>query len=85
MATFQHIHVIINPASGRNEPILNTLNTVWQPHDLNWQVSITHKLGDGARYARQAIESGAELIVAYGGDGTVRDVASGMIDRKSVV
>jgi diacylglycerol kinase (ATP) len=81
MATFQHIHVIINPASGRNEPILNTLNTVWQPHDLNWQVSITHKLGDGARYARQAIESGAELIVAYGGDGTVRDVASGMIDQ----
>ena len=76
---FERVHVIINPASGGDEPILNTLNDVWHPHGLDWQVSITHKLGDGARYARQAVEAGADLIVAYGGDGTVRDVASGMI------
>lgn len=75
----KNIHVIINPASGNNEPILNTLNEVWHAHDVRWQVSITQQLGDGARFAREAIENGAELIVAYGGDGTLRDVASGMI------
>ena len=27
----KHIHIVVNPASGKNEPILNTLNDVFHP------------------------------------------------------
>ncbi|MBZ0297664.1 MAG: diacylglycerol kinase family lipid kinase [Anaerolineae bacterium] len=76
---FQKIHVIINPASGQDEPILNTLNNVFQEYDIEWDVSITHQFGDGERHARAAIEAGCDLIAAYGGDGTMADVANAVI------
>lgn len=40
-APYQKIHVVINPASGKGEPIINTLNDVFQQHNIDWEVSIT--------------------------------------------
>lgn len=77
---FKTIHVVINPASGNNEPILNTINDVFREQAVNWDVSITHEDGDGAKHAREAVERGCDLVMAYGGDGTVLDVATGLID-----
>ena len=77
---FQKIQVIINPASGWNEPILNTLNDVFKNTDVHWDVSITHTAGDGARLAHHAVESGCDLVMAYGGDGTQLDVAEGLLN-----
>lgn len=80
---FKNIHFIINPAAGRNRPILNTINDVFAPYDLQWDVSITLKEGDGKRHAERILRQGAvDLIVAYGGDGTVMDVANAMVGSK---
>ena len=78
---FQNIHIIINPASGNNEPILNRLNDVFKNSSLKWQVSITQKVGDGEKQAQEAIKNACDLVAVYGGDGTVLDVASGMINQ----
>jgi YegS/Rv2252/BmrU family lipid kinase len=77
---YKRIQIIINPAAGNDEPVLNIINDVLKSHDIDWQVSITHKSGDGAMFAKKAIADGVDLVVAYGGDGTLLDVASGMID-----
>ncbi|MFC2026228.1 diacylglycerol/lipid kinase family protein [Chloroflexota bacterium] len=69
------IHLIINPASGQPQPILNQINDVCYPAGVLWGVSITQKSGDATRFARQAIDEGAEVLGAYGGDGTVMEVA----------
>ena len=69
---FKRIHVVINPAAGKNEPILNTLNSVFRDYALKWDVSITQSNDEGQRQAREAVEGGADLVVAYGGDGTIR-------------
>jgi YegS/Rv2252/BmrU family lipid kinase len=69
------IHLIINPASGQPQPILNQLNDVFHPAGVEWGISLTQKSGDATRYTRQAIAGGAEAIGAYGGDGTVMEVA----------
>ncbi len=69
------MHIVINPASGQPQPILNQINDVFYPADVEWDVSITQKSGDAARFARQAIAEGAEVVGAYGGDGTVMEVA----------
>ncbi len=76
---YQNVKIIINPAAGRDEPILNTLETVFRDHDLQWRVDITHDLGDGKRLAQAAIQDGCDLIAAYGGDGTLMDVANGVV------
>lgn len=76
---FSSIHVVINPAAGQDEPILNTLNRVFTDYDVSWSVSITHEDGDGEHRAQAAVEEGADLVMAYGGDGTVMEVASGLI------
>jgi YegS/Rv2252/BmrU family lipid kinase len=80
MPRYQRIHVIINPASGGNEPVLNTLNDVWQPHDIDWSVSVTHGPDDARDQARAARERGVDLVAAYGGDGTLLSAAVGLLD-----
>lgn len=72
------IHVIINPASGQPEPILNTLNSVFHPAGIDWDVFITKASGDAERLARQAAGAGVDVVAAYGGDGTVMEVARGL-------
>ena len=73
------MHVVINPAAGQPEPILHILNSVFHPAGVEWEVSITHEFGDATRQARQAAEHGADIVVAYGGDGTVMEVANGLV------
>ncbi|MGE0491967.1 MAG: diacylglycerol kinase family protein [Vulcanimicrobiota bacterium] len=76
---YQRIHVIINPASGKDEPILNPLNDIFTPRGLDWQVHLTRQAGDGTRLARQALEAGADVIACYGGDGTLMEVANALV------
>lgn len=75
---YNHIHVVINPAAGRDEPILNTLNDVFRKYQVDWDVSITKKFGDATEFARRAAESGADLVAGYGGDGTQMEIANGL-------
>jgi diacylglycerol kinase (ATP) len=77
---FSKVHVVINPASGQPEPILNTLNDVFHPADIDWSVSVTRASGDATRAARGAADGGTDLVAAYGGDGTAMEVAEGLID-----
>jgi len=74
------VKVIINPAAGRPEPILSVLNDVFAPAGIDWEVDITHKSGDGVIAARQAADEGYDLIGAYGGDGSVSEVVSGLAE-----
>ena len=69
------VQVIINPAAGQPDTILNKLNAVFHEAGIHWDVSITHESGDATRLAKEAIEAGADVVCAYGGDGTVMEVA----------
>jgi YegS/Rv2252/BmrU family lipid kinase len=74
------VKVIINPAAGKPEPILSVLNDVFAPAGIDWEVDITHKSGDGVAAARQAADEGYDLVAAYGGDGSVAEVVSGLAE-----
>jgi YegS/Rv2252/BmrU family lipid kinase len=77
------IHIIINPASGQPQPILNTLNSVFHPLGIDWDVLITKESGDAERFARQAAASGVDVVAAYGGDGTVMEAARGLFGTQT--
>lgn len=73
------VHVIVNPAPSKRIPLLWTLNHHFRGAGIQWEVSVTQGKGDGASLARRALDSGAEVVGAYGGDGTVMEVASGLV------
>lgn len=77
------IHVIINPASGQPQPILHTLNSVFHPAGIDWDVFITKESGDAERFARQASTLGVDVVAAYGGDGTVMEAARGLFGTQT--
>ncbi|MFW5696153.1 MAG: diacylglycerol/lipid kinase family protein [Phototrophicaceae bacterium] len=77
---FEHIHLIINPASGQPEPILQNVNKVLHPAGVCWSVSVTTAHSDGTALARQAVEEGTDLVMVYGGDGTVKSVVNGLVE-----
>lgn len=72
------IQVIINPVSGKPEPVLNAINSVFHPAGVKWPVLITQQAGDAERWAREAAEAGVDIVAAYGGDGTIMEAASGL-------
>ena len=79
------IHVVINPASGQPQPILHTLNRVFRTAKVDWSISITQQSGDAESFARQAAASGADVVAAYGGDGTVMEVARGLLGSQALM
>jgi YegS/Rv2252/BmrU family lipid kinase len=76
---YQKIHVIINPVSGKDQPIINVLNDLFYQYGVEWDISITKKYGDAMKFARQAAEAGCDLVAGYGGDGTQHEVANGLM------
>jgi YegS/Rv2252/BmrU family lipid kinase len=59
--------------------MLTIFNKVFREAGVDWDVSITKQAGDGFRQAQAAVNGGADAVAAYGGDGTVAEVASALI------
>ena len=77
---YRRVHVVVNPASGKDEPILNVLNDVFRQHGVSWDISVTHAYGDAKAQARAAIADGVDLVAGYGGDGTQHEIANAVLD-----
>lgn len=82
---YPKIHVVINPAAGKDEPVLNVLNDVFSQHGVDWSVSVTKGFGEATQFAREAAAAGADLVAAYGGDGTQHEVANGLLGTTAVM
>ena len=75
--------MVINPAAGRDEPVLNTINDVFVEHGVQWDAGITHGPGDARRLAAKAAEEGYDIVAGYGGDGTQMEVVNGLLGTES--
>ncbi len=76
---FKKLCVIINPAAGVDRPILGNLNTVLKDTGMKWDIEVTHQAGDAQRLAKEAVAKGYDVVAAHGGDGTVMEVAYGLL------
>jgi diacylglycerol kinase (ATP) len=76
---YQRIHVVVNPASGNDEPVLSILNDVFSQYGVDWDISVTHKYGDAGEQALAAIAGGVDMVAGYGGDGTQHEVANAVV------
>ena len=77
--------VIINPLSGhgRRQSQVDAhtalAHEVLTAHGLSVTIRPTTKAGDARAFAGEAVEVGCDLVVAWGGDGTINEVASALI------
>ncbi|MBI5378807.1 MAG: diacylglycerol kinase family lipid kinase [Nitrospirae bacterium] len=71
--------VILNPAArGARASLGEAIARLLQREGLRVELRLTQGRGEGTILARQAVQAGADLVVAAGGDGTVNEVADGL-------
>jgi YegS/Rv2252/BmrU family lipid kinase len=77
---------ILNPISGprkRAKKVVNLINKSMSISDSQYEFAFTSGPGDATRIARQAAAQEIEMVVAAGGDGTVNEVATGLVHSQS--
>lgn len=82
MKKIKKIHIIINPASGKFEPTLSIINSAFKDTDIDWEISITKKAGDGLKLVKELADK-VDITAVYGGDGTVTEVLGGIMETKT--
>ena len=76
------VYVIANPAAGQGNFDIKDLNSRFSSAGIEWEVWFTKAFGDGAVLARRALEEGADVVAAYGGDGTVAEVGGALAQSR---
>lgn len=73
--------LIFNPTSGRQQGESRVPRIVERLRLGGFDVAAqpTTAAGDGTRLARLAVDEGVEVVFALGGDGTLREVAAGLL------
>jgi len=76
-----HAHVILNPAAGRGAAGRAESVVARAFRAQGWAVDVarTEGPGHGQELAAQAVKQGARHVIAVGGDGTVHEVANGLL------
>lgn len=75
------LHFIVNPIAGKGQSVLDEAFLTKHFTDGNNQiaVSVSEYPGHATLLAKEALEAGADTIVACGGDGTINEVASCLV------
>lgn len=79
------VRVIANPMAGRDEPFFGPLAAAFGEADVRWNIDVTNGPGEAAELARKAVAEGAHMVVAFGGDGTVSEVADAIAGTEAVL
>ena len=79
------VGIIINPVAGRHYPHAAHSRTqladqVLNTEGIDGEVKLTDGRGSAYTIAEEMISSGARTVVAWGGDGTINEVARAIVD-----
>ncbi|MCW3059817.1 MAG: Transcription regulator, partial [Capsulimonas sp.] len=79
--------IIVNPTAGRGEAgkQVPAIRRLLEADSADWIWLYTKARGDAERMAREAAANGASIVVAVGGDGTVHEVANGLLGSQSTL
>jgi YegS/Rv2252/BmrU family lipid kinase len=74
------IRAVVNPRAGlaAHRAIAALDRARSRPFWRGLEVSVTQRRGHATELAREAVASGAEVVLAVGGDGTINEVAEGL-------
>jgi diacylglycerol kinase (ATP) len=83
----QMVHVILNPKSGgsRGGQLQEEITSELSKRGVEVVVHLTNAPGHARQLAMAAVQNGAGIVAAAGGDGTIHDVANGLLQGGSRV
>ena len=85
------VKVIINPASGKKGGIttnaagVDEVRAILEANGIQADIAETEYANHATALAKQAVKDGYQIIIACGGDGTVGEVARGLISTKATL
>lgn len=79
MATYPASLLILN-GKGTGNDLLREAVTLLREEGVVIHVRVTWEKGDAARYIQEACTLGVETVIAGGGDGTINEVSTALID-----
>jgi YegS/Rv2252/BmrU family lipid kinase len=79
--------VILNPAAGPGDFHRQLNRAIRHLQTYDWQVDRceTGQKGDAIRLARHAADAGYDVAIAVGGDGTINEVANGLMGTRTAL
>lgn len=80
------LRFIINPIAGfrrDKSDIINLIHACF--HDAGFEIAMTAAPGDATQLAREAAAQNYRAVIAIGGDGTVNEVASGLVGTNTAL
>jgi YegS/Rv2252/BmrU family lipid kinase len=82
----KRISVIINPISGVKSKVgvVDALKKTLHP-DFEYLVNFTERSNHATELSREAAEEAYDAVIAVGGDGTLNEVAKGLINTKTAL
>ena len=80
MDAAQSACLVLHGKAARREDVRAAVRAV-RDDGFHVDVHVTWEGGDAARFARRAANEGFGVVIAGGGDGTVNEVVSGLLDR----
>ena len=87
MSALKSIYFIVNPFSGggKTKGIGEKIQTYLDHNQFEYTVQFTEAPGHATQLAKAATSSKHSIIVAVGGDGTVNEVAAGLINSDKIM
>lgn len=80
------IFFIVNPIAGFKKDKSGLIRLIEETcRDVRFEIYQTRARGDATRAAREAAEAGWEIIAAVGGDGTINEVATALVNRPNAM
>lgn len=81
------ITFILNPISGTTNKagIPHLIDTILDKDKFEYTIAETLRAGHASELAREAAQSGIDVVVAVGGDGTVNEVARALVNTRTAL
>jgi YegS/Rv2252/BmrU family lipid kinase len=79
------VRAIMNPRAGVRAPATREAVERGRPGWQDYAVYLTREPGHATELAREAVAGGADVVLAVGGDGTVNEVARGMLGSRAAL
>lgn len=77
-------HCIINPAAGRGNglKLVSVISDFMNSHGIEFETNLTQSSQDAIKLAKKACASKSQGIIGVGGDGTIQEIATGMLEGR---
>ena len=77
-------HCIVNPAAGRGngQSLIPVIDAFMRDRGIDIDIKIPSHSSDAAKLAKEACTAGSQGIIGVGGDGTIQNIVTGMLDNK---